>query len=290
MTRLLDPAHPGPYLADNLIRCSRCGFVHLYPLPDPKTVDRYYVGDYFYSGSTPHSPPDWLEKERREYDYGLWDAYYSYLASLLDPNKPVIDYGCGAGWFLDYLWTHGYSQWQLYGVEPSVSARRVSPIRHRLYNKLDSRIKGNVVLSLVLEHIPDPERFLREDVLPYLDGRLVVVVPNEFNSIQGLVNRYSKPSKKNWFVSPVHVNYFEPKTLRGLLERVGLRVTHTGATFPTELFCLIGRDHRGDDFMGRCNHLWRLKMERKWPEVFGLYGWMGRWLNVGREVVMGGER
>jgi SAM-dependent methyltransferase len=300
----LDNKHAGLYITDNLINCISCGFAHLYPLPDAKAVDRYYGGDYFYSQ---HSPQDWFSKEKAEYDAGLWDAYYSYLAGLLDPNKPVIDIGCGSGLFLDYLCKHGWSQWQLYGIEPSRTARNASPIGHRLFKELAKEelvvslrygeaqykaygaIKGNVVLSLVLEHIPDPARFLEEDVLPHLDGRLVVVVPSEFNLLQRLVGlRY--PDKKYWFVSRVHCNYLTRTSLKSLLERVGLRVVHTGATFPTEIWPLIGRNHIGNDELGRRNHLWRLELERRWPGIFRLYGWLGRWFNVGREIVMVAEK
>lgn len=315
----LDPSHPGIYIADKLIDCQRCGFCHLYPLPDPATVDRYYEGDCFYAGDNPHSPPDWLDKERKEYEAGLWDAYYGYLAGLLDPYEDVIDWGCGAGWFLDYLWRRlDRSQYSLYGIEPSRTARRHSPIAHRLYEKISKEVKsyqilergdymavrGNIILSLVLEHIPDPARFLQEDVLPHLDGRLVVVVPNEWNPLQRhIINRETKlgasfdwmrfelkhkvsgATYHPWFVSSVHVNYFNPASLRGLLERCGLTVTHTGATFPMELFILAGKDHRNNDEQGRRNHLWRLQLERKWPGVFRLYEWLGR-LGIGREIVM----
>lgn len=288
----------GTLLASNVLDCSVCQFAHLYPLPDPAAVGRYYEGDYFYGS---HSPSDWFAKERREYEGGLWDAYYSYLASLLDPDRPVIDYGCGSGLFLDYLWRHGWSQWMLYGIEPSKVAREASPIGHRLFKEAPNplkftttiidgygykTLKGNIILSLVLEHIPDPARFLQEDVLLHLDGRLVVVVPNEWNPLQRLAG-LRRPKMRHWFVSQVHTNYFEPRTLRGLLERSGLKVVKQGATFPMELFLLMpNRDHRGRDDVGRQNHLWRLRLERRWPGVFRLYGWLGRRLGWGREIIM----
>lgn len=326
----LDESHPGIYIADNVIQCSRCQFAHLYPLPDSAAVDRYYSGDYFYSGSDPHSPPDWFAKERAEYEAGLWDAYYSYLAGLLDPDRPVIDIGAGAGWFLDYLTKHGWSQWQMWGIEPSAAARRVSPIGHRLFKASPDKegttlidgygykaLKGNIILSLVLEHISDPARFLQEDVLPHLDpstssgrgGRLVVVVPNEWNPLQEhIINRETKLGNKfdlsrfelqhklsgatyqPWFVSPVHVNYFNPASLRGLLERCGLTVTFQGSTAPLELAILAGWDYRGDDTLGRRIHLKRLEFERRFKGVFKVYGWLNRWLGWGREIVMGGEK
>jgi hypothetical protein len=296
-TDMLDNIHSGKYVAPNVVDCTRCKFAHLDPLPDEATVTRYYEGDYFYTGAAPHSPPDWFAKEQGEYEAGLWDAYYVYLADQLDPTRPVIDWGCGCGWFLDYLIKkRGFSQWQIYGIEPSKTARAFSPVSHRLYastfNGDGGRglVKGNVVLALTLEHILNPEKFLRDEVLYHLDGRLVVVVPNEFNLLQKWTNRFSSPDKKNWFVSPVHLNYFTPQTLRGLLERVGLRVTHQGGTFPTEIFCLLGRNHLGNDLQGRANHLWRLEMETRWPGVFRLYGILMRYFNMGREVVMVGEK
>lgn len=293
---ILDNIHPGPYLTADIVDCRACGFAHLYPLPDEATVTRYYEGDYFYTGAAPHSPPDWFAKEQGENEAGLWDAYYSYLADQLDPARPVIDWGCGCGWFLNYLIKkRGFSQWQVYGVEPSKTARAFSPVSHRLYaSAMDSKggrglVKGNVVLVLTLEHILNPEQFLRDAILPHLAGRLVVVVPNEFNPLQSVVGwRY--PDKKHWFVSPVHLNYFNKASLKALLERVGLSVTHTGATFPMEVWPLVGRNHLGNDLQGRANHLWRLEMETRWPGVFRLYGWLNRWFGVGREIVMVGEK
>lgn len=304
----LDESHLGIYIADKLIDCQSCGFAHLYPLPDAATVDRYYEGDYFYAGDNPHSPPDWFEKERAEYEAGLWDAYFGYLAGLLDVTKPVIDFGAGGGWFLHYLSQHGWPQALLYGIEPSRTAWQASPIKHRLYKELpkgDRAIRGNVVLSLVLEHIPDPAWFLQEDVLPHLDGQLVVVVPNEFNPIQRyIINRETKlgasfdwmrfelkhkvseATYQPWFISAVHVNYFNPASLRELLGGCGLTVTHAGATFPTEAWLLLpGHDHRGNDDLGRRHHLWRLRLERRWPGIFRGYGWLG-WFGIGREIVM----
>lgn len=283
----------GPLLAPNVLDCSVCQFSHLYPLPDPAAVDRYYEGDYFYSGSDPHSPSDWFEKERHEYEAGLWDSYFSYLASFLEKGKPIVDVGAGCGWFIGWLYERGdYNKVGIVGIEPSKQARDFSPYRGLFHPNLDilkAYRPSNIVLMLTLEHILDPESFLREQIVPYLGGRLIVVVPREFSLLQQFVGlRY--PDKRHWFVSQVHCNYFTKTSLKSLLERVGLSVTHTGATFPTEIWPLIGRNHIGNDEQGRRNHLWRLQLERRWPGVFKVYGWLGRWLGIGREIVMVGEK
>lgn len=294
-----------------IIHCNDCGFAHLWPLPDADTVKAYYDNDQFYTGTNPHSPPGWFKKELAEHQAGYWYAYYDYLAGLLQPGKPVIDIGCGCGWLVDSLLGDGWYAW---GVEPSLAARRFSPVQDRLYPSIDDLamihgIRGNITLVLTLEHILDPETFLRRDVLLHLDGRLVMVVPNEFNPLQNAIigretrlgadwwnNRFILADKNGneynpWFVCPVHINYFTPASLRRLLESVGLRIVHESGTFPTELPILFGYDHRGQPDRGKRLHEWRLRFERRFGiNSFRLYRLLYRLFGIGREVIMVAER
>lgn len=279
--------HAGPLLHKNVIDCHKCGFAHWHPLPDASTVARYYEEDKFYSQ---HSPPGWFLKEREEYEAGLWDSYYDYLAGFLSRSRYVFDIGAGCGWMVTYLgMKKGFTA---FGLEPSFSARAFLPNQNDMFMDWEQFTrrypgavpKGNIVLMLTLEHILDPETWLREEVLPHLDGRLIVVVPNEFNPLQ-------KALGTTHFISPVHLNYFTPKTLRGLLERLGLTVVAEGATFPMEIFSFIGRNHIGNDEMGRRNHLLRLKLEKALGvRAFKLYRILYKFFGVGREIIMVAER
>ena len=280
--------HAGPMLHEKIIQCSRCGYAHWYPLPDASTVARYYEDDQFYSQ---HSPPDWFLKEKWEHEQGYWQAYYEYLYRLMEikfmsgwrDDLPVIDYGCGSGRVIYYL--HQHCGYHVSGYEPSLVARKWSPDPTRIVSipdKIPFKYGGHVILNLVLEHILDPETFLREQIIPHLhsDGHLIVVVPNEFNRLQRWVGG-------DWFVSPVHLNYFSRESLRGLLERVGLKIVFEGGTFPTELWLMIpGLDHRNNPKVGRRTHLWRLKLEKRSPWIFHVYGWLMRRWGIGREVIM----
>lgn len=268
--------HRGSRIALGVINCIDCGFAHLDSLPDARTVMQYYEGDKFYNQ---HSPPGWFVKEKGEYDAHLWHPYFEYLASYLDSYLPTIDVGAGCGWFVDYLNWRGMFA---YGIEPSHAARAFSPIKRAMFaGKGTAKKFGNVTCLLTLEHVLNPEQFLREDVLSLLHpkGRLIISVPNEFNPLQRLV-------RGDWFVSPVHINYFTGQTLDSLLRRMGLRIVERGATFPMELFLLIGRDHRGNDELGQRNHLARLRFEQ-WAgaKVFKWYGWLHRRFGIGRELV-----
>lgn len=267
--------HAGPMIYPKIIACHTCGFSHWHPLPDASTVARYYEEDKFYSQ---HSPPDWFKKEEREHSQGYWLAYYDYLISFLKPFTPTIDIGAGAGWFVQRC---PYAL----GVEPSVTARKFSPVPDDMLVSLGGLKggRGNIVLMLTLEHILDPETWLREEILPHLDGRLIITVPNEMNPLQKAL--------RSWhFVSPVHLNYFTPDTLKAMLERLNLRVVHTSTTFPMEAFAFIGRSHIGNDEIGRRNHLLRLRVEKALGvRAFKLYEWLYRLFGIGREIIMVAE-
>ncbi len=266
------------------------GYARLDPLPDAGAVAAYYEDDQFYED---HSPPDWLEKEQREYEAGLWDSYFEYLARVMRATdfNYMLDWGCGGGWFCRF-WASRFED-VVMGLEPSARAREVFN-RHNLPACLESEapLVGGydskidmISLQFVLEHTVEPVELLR-NVRRFLKpwGRLLVTVPNDFNPLQKRVNYYG-------FISPVHVNYFTPATLRGVMEKAGFRIVHTGATFPMELFLLLGVDYRENDVLGRRCHEFRLRLEKVlgW-RVFGLYGWLLRKWGWGREIICVGEK
>lgn len=277
--------HRGIPVARGVIYCQHCGFAHLDPLPTTENVQQYYDNDLFYAT---HSPPDWLQKELSEYQRGVWFPFYDYLAGLIAPGKRVIDIGCGAGWLIGYL--HQKYGYNVYGIEPSEAARQISPFRQFLYKDVSqlAGIRGNVILSLTLEHITNPLEFLKRDVVPRLNGRLIVVVPNEFNPLQRRINR---GKHTDWFVAPVHINYFTGMSLKALLHQAGLKVVDVGATFPMELFILFGLDYRGDDKLGRECHRARLTFDRLFgPMAYWLYRRFYRQWGWGRELIMVAEK
>ena len=282
----------GKFVAFNnklsVLSCWTCGFAHLFPRPD---TNGYYESDRFYSE---HSPCGWLMKEVDEYRDRLWNSAYIHQLKLFgSPCKSLIDVGAGTGIFVDFAYRHGYSP--VYGIEPSHSARTVSSVisGNVLFPDLGtfkervltfSQYDMNVRMSLVLEHIIDPVKFIQEyKPLMGETGKLMVIVPSEFNPLQRRVDG-------NWFVSNVHINYFTPQSLQKMLESVGLRVIYIGATFPTEAFILAGLDHRNNPELGKKLHRMRLKFERKFgPRIFDWYkALFDRW-GWGREVVMVAE-
>lgn len=272
------------------------GYAHLHPLPDSDDIEAYYSDDQFY---TTHSPPDWLEKERREYQAGLWHSCFRYLYELVKELKErtdlfggkyymppsILDWGCGAGWWLDWLYKNASRNH--FGIEPSSMARaiRQAPYIYESPNDFIGRQFDVISLQLVLEHIAEPVGFLRSlDQWLTPGGKLLITVPNDFNPLQRRIGYYG-------FISKVHTNYFTPESLRHVLTEAGYRVCFQGATFPMELFVLMGWNYIGNDKLGRRCHRIRLRLERLFGwRIYKLYKRLyDRW-GIGRELIVVAER
>lgn len=280
--------HFGARIAENdglsVIWCDVCGFAHLFPLPDEKEVEAFYTEDKFYKDIS------WFEKEKREHEAGLWDAYYQYNVNLLPPGY-LIDLGCGLGWFGKFWEDNVGLAW---GIEPSYKALKWAYYNSTItfiHPDLDiwasywgsSEGKKSIRACLLLEHLVNPKQYLL-DLMPLIDDKILIIVPNEFNPLQKRIGG-------DWFVCEHHINYFNSEGMRNLLKSVGLKVTHESATFPMEIFPLIGLDYRGNDKLGRKCHMARLKFEKLLGvRAFKLYERLYKWFDIGRELIFVAEK
>ena len=267
--------------------CDVCGYVHLVDVPDNDDVNKYYEEDKFYAT---HSPVGWFDKEIRENEDGLWNSYYGFLSNLIIRNTnaipSILDIGCGCGWFVRY-WNRRYCN--AIGIDPSKSARDIA----REYGSIvvdtipDKKFDA-VLLSLVLEHVPNPlESLIEVNDMLNDDGIVIVVVPNEFNPLQSIV---AKDYGKDWFVQKPHINYFSKQTAIDIVKKAGFDIIETHSTFPMELMYIIGHKYIGNDVVGKKCHEFRLGFEKKFPKMaWKLYGAMNK-ISWGREIIVVGRK
>jgi len=146
------------------------------------------------------------------------DFSFMYLPVL--PGKRLLEVGCGSGWMLRLMQSRG---WCAEGVdfdEKAVAYARAQGLRVGLG---DMRAQGYaersfevIVGSHLIEHLYEPEEFLREcRRLLTENGRLVLVTPN-------LRSLGHKIFKRNWRgLEPRHLQLFTGSSIAALSRRAG---------------------------------------------------------------------
>jgi len=242
----------------DVIECEVCNFKHIVPLPTEDMLLKTYQHDYY-----TQDKPLYLEQYNEDIDW--WNMTYTkryevFEQYLSSNTKRMLDVGSGPGLFM----LNGKGRgWEVTGIEPSLQA--VSHSREMGLNVIQAYFSKKVAselgsfdainMSLVLEHIPDPVSLISLVHASLADnGLLCVVVPNDFNPFQ-LVARDHLNIKPWWVAPPHHINYFNFISLQKLIEGCGFEVIHKDASFPIEMFLLMGDNYIENDELGRdCHH------------------------------------
>lgn len=259
--------HQGAVLVDrgeySVIDCRNCGFAHLSPIPDSKTLEQYYFKRFY--GET---KSDYIS--RSEKDSAWWRLqYFEWLdliaAACRSGGRRILDIGCGPGFFLSAV---REMEWETHGIDASSQA--IAYARDALQLEVQQgfvvdHLPGGtydaVLLNLVLEHIATPAKLLKTvwDGL-HPGGVVCIVVPNDFSTIQLAAWRELK--KPEWWVAvPDHINYFSYDSLERLLGRTGFTPVARTTDWPMEFFLLMGDDYAGNDTLGQVLHKKRVRMD-----------------------------
>lgn len=250
-------SHNGPVLGERddlrIIDCKHCGWAHLESMPDGKALAQLYADDFWTK-----EKPGALERIEQQREW--WLAIYGDWLKLVERYAlgfSIYDVGFGYGIFLEMALSRG---WSISGTEPNHTAR--SYAASRLGRMLDPYLMGdmrfdqlsrqfNCISALwLIEHLPDPMRFLRWTHNHLLiGGVLLAVVPNDFSRAQIAVN--DKVKKPFWFIDKTHLNYFTPESFANLIGRSGFRIVERSTLYPVEMLLLDeGEDYTNDPILG----------------------------------------
>jgi 2-polyprenyl-3-methyl-5-hydroxy-6-metoxy-1,4-benzoquinol methylase len=277
----------------SVLDCRQCNFVHA--ILDSNHIEADLYSSHFYEDEK----PTYIESNTQ--DRIWWDFTYGLRINRADtlaavPLDSWVDIGTGPGNFLDAAVARGK---KVAGIEPStVASNHAAAKGHNVINAYYDRDIakslgkfGGVHCSEVLEHIPDPEKFLETIKLNMSsESILCVVVPNDFSLIQKIYTSMHPDIEKWWVDPPFHLNYFTNKSLRDLLKRSGFEVIHETCMFPIDIFLLMGDHYVGQEELGKASHERRKKMELAFQEsgnleyLEALYEEMAK-LGIGRELV-----
>lgn len=248
----------------DVIECSLCGFKHVIPVPTEAFLSEYYKNDF-----VKNRPKGFYKK--LEEDLSWVEIFYNEKFELLEKytvvkNPSILDIGSGLGFFLNVGKKRG---WRPTGVEPSVESadysRNLGLEIENIYldtSNFKQLGKFNVVhMHEVLEHLPNPIdmiQLVKKLLKPR--GLICIVSPNDYNPLQEAVVNSSSLTKW-WLSPPEHINYFDFGSARKLLENAGFKIVEQTATFPLELFLLMGDNYIGNDKVGKIIHNKRVNFE-----------------------------
>ena len=281
-----------------IVRCELCIITHVWPLPSPEALARYYTEEFYQVDKT-----DYVA--RYEQDRAWWEecvhgpileqCLEELGESVPDPVR-FLEIGAGPGIALDVAKQR--FGWDTWAVEPcDALIQSLADRGHTVTNgTLESAqphlqpIFDILYLYEVLEHQSTPDDFLLRcwDLLRP-GGLIVVVVPNEFSPLQ-MQAKKQLGLESYWLAPPQHLNMFSPKQLQLLLRRCGFKIVDARGTYPLEQFLLNGRCYVGDDAIGRACHRERMQEELsdladgKWLERENIYRENLK-KRIGREMV-----
>jgi len=195
--------------------CQGCGFVFAGGIPPSEEFSRYYADaskyEFSHSGGQQHAG----EVKRLE-------SLAEWIAAHCATSARLIDIGCSTGELLVLLRARGFTS--LVGLDPSEACVRHGTQQHglRLIRGVlatrpeESPLFDVLVLSAVLEHMPDLDRCV-EQMRSWIEpgGLVVIEVPDAEMFDQGTNSPYQEFSVE-------HINFFSAASLANLMRKHGL--------------------------------------------------------------------
>ncbi len=194
----------------DVVACRRCGLAYADRIPPAESFERYYAESSKYEYS--HRDGEQHATERRRLV-----SLASRIAQAAPATVRLLDVGCSTGELLVALRAQGFSN--LTGLDPSDACVHYARAKHGLHmihqvlaaKPPDVPPFEVVVLSAVLEHVPDLHGFLDfvdEWLTP--DGLLAVEVPDA----ETFAKSFNAPYQE---FSVEHINFFSAPALDNLL-------------------------------------------------------------------------
>jgi 2-polyprenyl-3-methyl-5-hydroxy-6-metoxy-1,4-benzoquinol methylase len=212
----------------SVVKCQTCGLLYVNPRPSQEEMSRFYPETYSWKETLGADSifTKWVRRLEKGYRYHLLKDEVSKIVKFTRRNVgKVLDIGCGTGDRLDVCRSHGF---ETLGVEMSNSADyakeqlKLNVVKGDLFSAhLSDEYFDVVTLYNVLEHTHDPFNVIIETHrILKKDGFLIIQIPNK-DCFQ------FKIFKERWaaFDIPRDLYYFNPKSLRALLEKGGFTVS-----------------------------------------------------------------
>lgn len=215
----LSISHP---LADfTTDRCEACGFIFMNPPFSDRTIESFYMEDY-YSGSSDFSYID--EREKETFARYVWNARLHTIRKFVQ-NGNFLDIGASFGGFLtcaeNYFTPHGI---ELSSYSGSFAQDRFGDNIHigTLENAPfpDNYFSAITMIELI-EHLKDPLYSLKKCRKLLKKDGILVIQTADLDGWQAIT-----AGKNYHYYLPGHISYFTEKSLTLALRAVGFSRIH----------------------------------------------------------------
>ena len=210
----------------NLI-CVNCGNIYHQPKIDKKKLIKHYQTKYRYSDAKINLGKNIIDLPINfkwiSMSFHRFYAFYKIIKNknIIKSNKKlkILDYGCYHGAFL-YACKKVFNfntigtDYNKTGLNIAKSAFLVDEVFETKENFFSKKINADIVSLLqVLEHLPDPVKFLiriKKNILKK-NGLVYIEIPNPF---------------ANPLDDPTHLNLYSYETIKYILESCNYKVLH----------------------------------------------------------------
>lgn len=207
----------------NTVICRACGLIRLDPYYTPETLTGFYNHEY----------DDIYGRTERNF-HAMFSGFYagrgaSFIRNLrehgfpLQQGRRIYEIGCGGGWNLKHFQELGCI---VIGVDYDEAMIRLGrelglDLRTGSFEQLRDEPRADLlILSHVLEHVPDLQEFLGQAMALLAPGGALYVCVPTLETMGNACNHNVITALQN-----AHVYYFSLPTLTAALERSGLSVT-----------------------------------------------------------------
>jgi len=208
--------------SEKVVRCEGCSLVVAKEIPTLKEIDDIYQKEYFFGKEYINYKADRFALE--------WNfkGRIKSLGHMIKPGDKIIEIGCAYGYFLnlvkDKVASHTGFDVTKDGVEHAKKQFGLNATTEDFikYDIKDNSV-DNVFMWDVIEHLVHPDEYI-EKIARVLKtgGRLALTT----GDVDALLSRIQK-GKWRMIHPPTHIYYFNPKTIRLLLQKYGLAIETT---------------------------------------------------------------
>lgn len=190
-----------------------------YPQPELENLGKYYESeDYISHTDSKRSLFEkmyhWVKSYSLKKKVRLINSFHSQKGSLLD-------IGAGTG---DFLVTAKAQNWQVVGIEPNESAKKLAISKGISFKNsiesIDNQLFDVITMWHVMEHVPNVEHQIKElKRLLKPDGTIIIAVPN--------YKSYDAEYYKEFWAAydvPRHLWHFSKVSIQKLVERENMKL------------------------------------------------------------------